>query len=64
LKFFDCFIGDRDRQQQQQRVWRAKGSVDLGLGPGRERRQRRQDRLDIAAGVEPELGAAVVEQVE
>jgi hypothetical protein len=34
------------------------------LWPSGERRQRHQDRLDIAAGLEPELGAAVVEQVE
>ena len=34
------------------------------LWPGRLRGQRHQDRLDIAAGLEAEQGAAVVEQVE
>ena len=29
-------------------------------GPGRQRRQRHQDRFGIAAGLEAELGAAVV----
>ena len=34
------------------------------LGPADFRRQRHQDRLDIAAGHQAELGAAVVQQVE
>ena len=34
------------------------------LGPGRQGRHGRQDRLDVAAGLEAEHGAAVVEQVE
>ena len=32
--------------------------------PPHLRRQRHQDRLDVAAGHQPELGAAVVQQVE
>src|ERR1700693_4707038 len=36
----------------------------LASRPLHHRRQRGQDRLDIAAGLEPEDGAAVVEQVE
>src|SRR5262245_24791088 len=32
--------------------------------PLHHRRQRREDRVDIAAGAQPEDGAAVVEQVE
>src|ERR1700680_4043170 len=32
--------------------------------PFHQRRQRGEDRLDIAAGLEPEDGAAVVEQVK
>src|SRR5262245_32520910 len=34
------------------------------LWPLHHRRQRREDRFDIAAGAQPEDGAAVVEQVE
>src|ERR1700693_4144321 len=36
----------------------------LASRPLHHRRQRGQDRLDIAAGLEAENGAAVVEQVE
>src|SRR5437870_7098321 len=45
---------------------RGLGDIRSGprLGPGRLRRQGHQDRLDIAAGAQPEPGAAVVEQVE
>ena len=32
--------------------------------PLRQRRQAHQDGVDVAAGLEPEKGAAVVEQVE
>ena len=34
----------------------------MRLGPGGQRRQGHQDRLHIAAGHQPELGAAVVQQ--
>src|SRR6185369_12166815 len=39
-------------------------SNDHALWPRGFRRQRHQDRLDIAAGLQPEAGAAVVQQVE
>src|SRR5690606_29588719 len=35
-----------------------------GSGPGDQWRQRHQDRVRVAAGLEAELGAAVVQQVE
>src|SRR5215831_15336780 len=35
-----------------------------GSRPLHQRRQRGQDRIDVAAGAQPEDGAAVVEQVE
>src|SRR5215469_7786349 len=34
------------------------------LRPGDKRRQRHQDRLGVAAGLQPEHGAAVIEQIE
>src|SRR5258707_3990689 len=42
----------------------ARGSSVMVLRPFHFRRHRRQDRLDIAAGLEPKNRAAVVEQVE
>src|SRR4029079_10882845 len=45
------------------RVRRSAGWRGL-LGPHHQRRHGAQDRLDIAAGLEPEDGAAVVEQIE
>src|SRR5438128_422734 len=42
----------------------ARGSCVIVLWPLRFGRHRRQDRLHIAAGLQPEDGAAVVEQVE
>src|SRR3954447_24498724 len=35
-----------------------------GLRPAHRRRHRGQDRRDVAAGLQPEDGAAVIEQVE
>src|SRR5689334_21628820 len=40
------------------------GGTAATSGPFHLRRQRRQDGLHIAAGLQPECGAAVVEQVE
>src|SRR5215470_8020858 len=40
------------------RAWRPRS------GPFHHRRQRREDRIDIAAGAQPKDRAAVVEQVE
>src|SRR3546814_8297560 len=55
-------------------AWRATGSLDPSRGasneaprasaPFRERRQAHQDRVDIAAGLEPEQRAAIIDQVE
>src|ERR1700690_3442039 len=42
----------------------ARGSCVMGSRPLPFGRPRRQDRIDIAAGLQPEDGAAVVEQVE
>ena len=43
---------------------RRNARAPLRSGPARLGRQRHQDRLDVAAGHQAELGAAVVQQVE
>src|SRR5437870_2869973 len=43
---------------------RRRSSTLLLDSPGDERREAHEDRLDVAAGAQPEQGAAVVDQVE
>src|SRR3546814_13474043 len=48
---------------QERRALRKRGALFLS-GPFGERRQAHQDRVDIAAGLEPEQSPAVVYEVE
>src|SRR3546814_13414676 len=48
---------------QERRALRKRGALFLS-GPFGERRQAHQDRVDIAAGLEPEQSPAVVDEVE
>src|SRR3546814_16794197 len=47
---------------QERRALRKRGALFLS-GPFGERRQAHQDRVDIAAGLEPEQSPAVVDEV-
>src|SRR6266404_5932351 len=64
MRFFSLSGREAEGARGSQIVPASSRLVEAPSGPRRFGRQRHQDRLDIAAGLQPEHRAAVVQQVE